>query len=135
MPWVLPEGPHFDPLFPFYCGKTGGKKVQKRAHSCPRKRHGLRTVRNIQRLASGPGSAGVSPEGSMTARTLSLKLLGQVGHVPAATQGADQLHRRRELAGFEIGECALIGKQRGFRSKHFEIGRDATLVALVGNVE
>ena len=62
-------------------------------------------------------------------------LFRQLAGVPAAAEGADQLHAGSELARLEVGERALVADQGGFGDEHFEVAGGAAFVALIGEVE
>src|ERR1019366_1319972 len=59
----------------------------------------------------------------------------QLGRVPAATEGEDELHTGGKTAGLEVGGGALVGKEGGLRDQNFEVAGGAALVALVGEVK
>ena len=62
-------------------------------------------------------------------------LFGELGCVPAAAEGADELDGGGELAGVEVGGGALVGEQGALGGEDFEVAGGSALIALVGDVE
>jgi len=62
-------------------------------------------------------------------------LFRKLRNIPPSAQGADELHRGRELTRLQVGKRALVGEQRGLSGEHFEVAGGAALIALVGDVE
>lgn len=62
-------------------------------------------------------------------------LFRQLGYVPAAAEGSDELDRSGELAGVEVSGSALVGEQGALGGEDFKVAGGSALIALVGDVK
>jgi hypothetical protein len=61
-----------------------------------------------------------------------LLLRGNLGGIPSATQGFDQLNARHHLLHSEIHRRLLVGQQNGLGRNHIQVGVKAGLIPNLG---